>query len=86
VDLLIAPVAGAGQRDDRLAALSLEIEEATSSGSSKNLKLKPKKSKDAKKIAKALKKGTKAKAKLTVKMTDDLGNKKSQKLSVKLKG
>ena len=58
---------------------------SVSSGSSKNLKLKPKKSKDAKKIAKALKKGKKAKAKLTVKMTDDLGNKKSQKLSVKLK-
>ncbi len=57
-----------------------------SPGSSKNLKLKLKKSKDAKKIAKALKQGKKAKAKLTVKMTDDLGNKKSQKLSVKLKG
>ena len=51
---------------------------------SKTMQLVPKK-KHGKKIAKALKKGKKAKAKLTVKMTDDLGNKKSQKLSVKLK-
>ena len=58
---------------------------SVSSGSSKNLKLKPKKSKDARKIAKALKKGKEAKAKLTVKLTDEAGNKKSQKLSVKLK-
>ena len=55
------------------------------SGSSKNLKLKPKKSKDAKKIAKALKKGKKAKAKLTVKLTDEAGNTKTEKLSVRLK-
>ena len=61
------------------------VTKSVSSGSSKNLKLKPKKSKDAKKIAKALKKGKKAKAKLTVKLTDEVGNKKSQKLKVKLK-
>ncbi|MGB6423676.1 MAG: hypothetical protein WBF18_00200 [Solirubrobacterales bacterium] len=59
--------------------------EAVGSGQSKTLKLKPKKSKDAKKIAKALKKGKKAKAKLTVKLTDDAGNKKTTKLSIKLK-
>ena len=58
---------------------------SVSSGKSATLKLKPKKSKDAKKIAKALKKGKKAKAKLTVTMADSLGNKKSKKLSVKLK-
>jgi hypothetical protein len=61
------------------------ITKTVSSGKSKTLKLKPKKSKDAKKIAKALKKGKKAKAKLTVKLTDEAGNKKTTKLSVKLK-
>jgi hypothetical protein len=55
------------------------------SGKSKNLKLKPKKSKDAKRIAKALKKGKRATAKLTVKLADAAGNKKTKKLSVKLK-
>jgi len=54
------------------------------SGKTKTLKLKPKK-KDAKKIAKALKNGKKAKAKLTVKLTDEAGNKKTEKLAVKLK-
>jgi sugar lactone lactonase YvrE len=54
-------------------------------GTKKTLKLKPKKSKDAKKIAKALKKGKKAKAKLKVKLTDEVGNKKIKKLKVKLK-
>jgi len=58
---------------------------SVSSGKKKNLKLKPKKSKDAKKIAKALKQGKKAKAKLTVKLTDEAGNKKTQKLSANLK-
>jgi hypothetical protein len=61
------------------------VTKSVSSGSSKNLKLKPKKSEDAKKIAKALKQGTKAKAKLTVKLTDEAGNTKTEKLSVKLK-
>ena len=55
------------------------------SGSSKNLKLKPKKSKDAKQIAKKLKKGKKAKATLKLKLTDEAGNKRSEKLLVKLK-
>lgn len=54
-------------------------------GSSKDLKLKPKKSKDAKKIAKALKMGREAKAKLTVKLTDGLSNTKTETLSVTLK-
>ena len=55
------------------------------SGSSKTLKLKPKKKKDARKIAKTLKKGKKAKAKLTVKLSDEAGNEKTEKLKVKLK-
>ena len=58
---------------------------SVSSGKKKTLKLKPKKSKDAKKIAKALKKGKKATAKLKVKLTDQAGNKKTEKLKVKLK-
>ena len=58
---------------------------SVSSGKNKNLKLKPKKSKDAKKIAKALKQGKKAKAKLTVKLTDEAGNKRTENLEVKLK-
>ncbi len=58
---------------------------SVSSGKSKKLKLRPKKSKHAKKIAKALKKGKKAKAKLKVKLTDGAGNQRTQKLSVKLK-
>ena len=41
--------------------------------------------KDAKKIAKALKRGKGAKAKLTVTLTDELGNRKTEKLLVKLK-
>jgi Tol biopolymer transport system component len=58
---------------------------SVSEGESKNLKLKPKKSKDAKKIAKFLEKGKKAKARLKVKLTDEAGNNKTEKLSVKLK-
>ena len=55
------------------------------SGSAKNVKLKPAKSKDAVRIAKALRKGRKATAKLTVALSDGVGNLKSSKLSVKLK-
>ena len=51
----------------------------------KNLALAPRRSSDAKKIAKALKQGEKAKAKLTVTLTDELGNTKTQKLGAKLK-
>ena len=58
---------------------------SVSEGKSKNLKLRPKKSRDAKKIAKAVKKRKKATAKLTVRLTDEAGNKKTEKLSVKLK-
>lgn len=61
------------------------VTESVSSGSSKNLKLKPTKSKDAKEIAEALKRGKKARAKLTVKLSDEAGNKKAEELSVKLK-
>ena len=70
-----------GKKSYKLKPLSKSV----SSGKKKTLKLKPKKSKDAKKIAKALKQGKKAKAKLTVKLTDEAGNKKSEKLSVRLK-
>ena len=70
-----------GKKSYKLKPLSKSV----SSGKKKTLKLKPKKSKDAKKIAKALKKGKKAKAKLEVKLTDEAGNKKSEKLSVRLK-
>ncbi len=59
---------------------------SVASGEQKTLKLKPKKGKDAKKIAKALKKGKKANAKLTVELSDGAGNAESEKLSVTLKG
>lgn len=49
-------------------------------GKKKALALAPQRPADAKKIAKALKQGTKAKTKLT----DELGNKKTEKVSVKL--
>jgi len=55
------------------------------SGNKKTLKLKPKKSMDAKKIAKALRRGKKATAKLEVKLTDEAGNQKTAKPKVKLK-
>ena len=61
------------------------VTKSVSQGNSKNLQLKPKKSKHAKKIVKAMKKGKKAKAKLEVKLTDEAGNRKTTKLSVKLK-
>ena len=70
-----------GKKSYKLKSASKSV----SSGKKKTLKLKPKKSKDAKKIAKALKQGKKAKAKLKVKLTDEAGNKKTEKLSVKLK-
>jgi DNA-binding beta-propeller fold protein YncE len=54
-------------------------------GTKKTLKLKPKKTKDAKRIAKVLRQGKKAKAKLKVKLSDEAGNKATTKLSVKLK-
>ncbi len=49
----------------------------------KNLKLKPLNN-DAKKIVTALKEGKEAKAKLTVRLSDEAGNEKTQKLTVKL--
>ena len=55
------------------------------SGQSKNLKLKPKKPKDARRIARALANGRKTVAKLTVKLIDEAGNVKAQSLRVKLK-
>ena len=56
-----------------------------SKGRSRNLKLKPKKSKHATKIAKVLKRGKKAKARLKVKLTDAGGYTKTKELSVKLR-
>lgn len=50
------------------------------------LKLKPKKSKDAGKIAKVLATGKKAKAKVKVELRDAAGNSASETLGVKLKG
>ena len=70
-----------GKKAYKLKPLSKSV----SSGKKKTLKLKPKKSKDAKKIAKALKQGKGAEAKLTVRLTDEAGNKKRTKLKVKLK-
>ncbi|HKJ35209.1 MAG TPA: beta-propeller fold lactonase family protein [Solirubrobacterales bacterium] len=51
----------------------------------KKIKLKPKKNKHKKKIAKKLKKGKKVTAKITGKITDEAGNKKKKDKSVKLK-
>lgn len=55
------------------------------SGGSMALKLKPRKSKDSRMLAKALKGGKKAKAKLKVKLTDGAGNTTRTSLRVKLK-
>ena len=52
--------------------------------SSKTMQLVPKKRRHAKKIANALKKGKKARAKLTVQLTDEVGNVKTEKLSIGL--
>ncbi len=54
-------------------------------GDKKTLKLKPRKSKDAKRIARYLKRGKEAEAKLKVKLADGAGNKKTYKLSAELK-
>ena len=53
-------------------------------GSSKTLKLRPKRSKDAK-IARALETGRRGKAKLTVKLEDEAGNTKTKKFGVQPK-
>ena len=55
------------------------------SGESKNLKLKPKRRKDAKRIARALANGKKTVARVTVKLTDQAGNVKAQSYRVNLK-
>jgi hypothetical protein len=54
-------------------------------GKKKILKLKPKKRKHRKKIARALRRGKKAKARLKVKLSDEAGNKEVATLNVKLK-
>ncbi len=55
------------------------------SGQSKNLKLKPKKPKDARRIARALAKGKKTVARITVRLIDEADNVKAQSFRVKLK-
>jgi Calcineurin-like phosphoesterase/Fibronectin type III domain/Bacterial Ig domain len=70
-----------GKRSYRLEPQTENIR----SDNKETLKLKPRKRKDQKKIAKALKNGRKAKAKLKVKLTDEVGNTKTKELSVKLK-
>ncbi len=59
--------------------------QSVASGKKRNLKLKAKKPKGAKRIAKALRRGKKAAAKLKVRLTDTAGSKKTENLSVKLK-
>ncbi len=61
------------------------VSKSVSNGKKTTVKLKPKKSKDAKKIAKALKKGSKGKAKIKVVLSDAAGNSKKTRLAVKLK-
>ena len=69
------------KRNYRLKARNISIV----AGSRKTLKLKPKKSRQARKIATALKRGRKAKAKLKVRLTDRAGNAKVARLKVRLK-
>ncbi len=54
-------------------------------GQSKKLKLRPTKRRNATRIARALRGGKKAKAKLKLKLTDAVGNKRTDRLKVKLK-
>ena len=69
------------KRNYRLKARNISIV----AGSKKTLKLKPKKSRQARKIATALKRGKKAKARLEVRLTDGAGNAKVARLKVRLK-
>ncbi len=55
------------------------------SGKSKNLKLRLKRPKDARRIAKALDQGKKAVARITVKLIDEVGNVEAESFRVKLK-
>ncbi len=70
-----------GKESYKLADVSKDV----NAGAKKTLKLKPKKSKDKREIAKALKDGKKAKAKLTITLTDALGNDVTETPKVKLK-
>lgn len=54
-------------------------------GSSLNLKLKPARSKDAKRIIRALRRGRRATGRLAVELEDEAGNTRIQRLSVKLR-
>ena len=58
---------------------------SVSSGKSKNLKLRLKRPKDARRIAKALDQGKKAVARITVKLIDEVGNVEAESFRVKLK-
>jgi hypothetical protein len=62
-----------------------EVSKGLLANDKKTLKLKPKKSKDKRKIAGALKHHKKVKAKIEVTITDDLGNKVVESKTVKLK-
>jgi streptogramin lyase len=65
----------------RLRRRSVALEE----GETRKLQLRPKSRRAGRKIARALKRGKKANTKVTVKLTDEAGNKKTTRLSVKLK-
>lgn len=82
------PAEGMGKGKIKVGKKSYKLKKLTKdlkTDKTKKLKLKPKKSKHKKKIAKALKKGDKVTAKLTGKITDEAGNKLKKKKTVKLK-
>jgi hypothetical protein len=62
-----------------------DVSKSLLAGAKKTLKLKPKKSKDKRKIAAALADHKKVKAKIEITITDDVGNEVVQKKTVKLK-
>ena len=82
----VAFAAGAGRLRVQGSSYELKPEEikVRDANSPKNLKLKPKK-RDRKRIRKALNRGKTAKARVKVRFSDEAGNKKTEKLSVKLK-
>lgn len=69
------------QKDYRLKSRTAGVGD----GSKKTLRLKPKKGRQSKRIAKALKRGIRAKASIKVKLTDRAGNSKTRKFRVRLK-
>lgn len=59
--------------------------EAVATRASEKLKLVPKRTSDKKKVLKALKQGKKLRAKVKVRLSDEVGNKETDKLKLKLK-